>query len=118
MEPFKFPLRNDYDCNLRSIDDLVFLEADGGYTKVHVRDEKGQVLICLQSGHLKTFNVLLNHGFARLTRKWMVNLKYVVSHSRERIVTLSTGHTFNFSKKKWPTVKRLLNKQLVISFGE
>jgi DNA-binding LytR/AlgR family response regulator len=118
MEPFRFPLRNEFNCDHTEVNDLIFLEADGSYTKVHHRDRNGQISMCLQSGHLKKFSRLLDHGFVRLSRKLMVNLKYVASHSRERIVTLSTGHTFTFSKKLWPKVKRLLSKQLIIPFGE
>jgi DNA-binding LytR/AlgR family response regulator len=116
MELFRFPIRNDFGCDHVPLERIIFLEANGNYTNVTVKDEKGVVASHLQSGHLKKFSLLLEHGFVKLRRNLIVNRSHVTSHTRERNVILSTGQVFRFSKKMWPRVKRLLNNQLLIPF--
>jgi DNA-binding LytR/AlgR family response regulator len=118
MEQFWFPLKNMDHCEHVPVDRIGFLEADGNYTRVHYMNEEGQLVNSLQSGWLKNFEGLLDHGFIRLRRDIIINRSYVRKHMSDRTVVLTTGHSFTVPKPKWSAFKAQLSMQLVIPFGK
>lgn len=118
MEQFWFPLRNVDHCEHVLVDRIGFVEADGNYTRVYYINEQGKLVNSLQSGWLKNFEGLLDHGFIRIRRDIIINRKYVHMHMANRTVVLTTGHSFTVPKPKWAAIKAQLSRQLVIPFGK
>lgn len=70
------------------IDDIVFLEADGSYTKVVLKSGK-QILATVNLG--KFLTSLPEDRFIRISRKHLVNREFAVFyHSKEKYVRMET----------------------------
>lgn len=70
------------------VEDIVFLEADGSYTKVVLKNGK-QILATINLG--KLLPLLPQDQFIRISRKHLVNRKYTTFyHSKEKYVRMET----------------------------
>lgn len=70
------------------IQDIVWCEASGSYTKFHVQD--GQEI--LVSKHLKAYEKLLNkQSFYRIHRSYLVNINHIVRYNKTEGELILTG---------------------------
>lgn len=92
------------------VDDIVFLEADGSYTKIVLKNGK-QILATLNLG--KLLPSFPENQFIRISRKHLVNREYTVFyHSKEKFVRLETpGKEYQLEVTiKVHDIKQLLGK--------
>lgn len=74
-EPVKMVLRTSETINVVVINDIIRLEADGNYTRFHLRN-RNPILV---SKNLKEYeNLLENHGFFRSHQSHLINSKHVI----------------------------------------
>jgi two-component system LytT family response regulator len=77
----------------------VLLQADGAYTKVHLKDKKN----ILVSKKLKYFEILLEERsqFYRIHRSTIININYIRKYSKsDNCICLDDGTTVNISKDR------------------
>ncbi len=89
-----------------SIDDVVFCEADGKYSTIHLSSGKN-VLVCKSLGELE--EILSKNIFCRSHRKYLINLNYLEE--------ISSGRNCNISLRnnvKLPVAVR--RKKQIIDF--
>ena len=81
------------------VGDIIFCEADGNYTMVHLRD-KQQLLV---SKTLKEFeNLLEESGFCRIHHSYLVNLAHIEKYERGEggSVTMTDNYHIDVSRRK------------------
>lgn len=69
-----------------NLDDIIAIEADGAYSKIHLKENK----IITTSKNLKYFEVVLpkNISFFRSHRTWIINLSYITSLNKSELTIL------------------------------
>ncbi|MDX1479301.1 MAG: LytTR family DNA-binding domain-containing protein [Saprospiraceae bacterium] len=88
--------------------DILFVEADGNYARVHLTD--GQVLC--HSKPLNTYDALLSrHGFLRTHQSYLVHIAHLrrIDKRRSQLV-LSNGATVECSRSRRQTVLNTLKE--------
>jgi two-component system LytT family response regulator len=91
------------------IDDIIFCEADGNYTKLIIKG-KQPVLV---SKHLKDFeNMLSDSGFFRIHHTFLINLKHIKQYVKGEggYVILEGDHSIDVSRRKKESFLQLLHK--------
>jgi two-component system LytT family response regulator len=84
---------------LVELDDIIFAESEGRYTRFHFNNETKQLV----SKNLGEFETLLeSKGFARIHNSYLVNLNYVSKYVRGRggYVILKNGQSLLVSSRK------------------
>lgn len=75
----KIIIKNQDNIHILQLQEILFLAAVGGYTKVHTHDGKS----ILSSKHLKYFEELMNNqGFLRVHHSYLVNMYHVSRFNR------------------------------------
>ncbi|MEO0404234.1 MAG: LytTR family DNA-binding domain-containing protein [Bacteroidota bacterium] len=104
------PYKNE--TNLTSIDDIIRLEAESNYTKVHLKD--GSSVLVAKT--LKKFEqILIDYQFKRVHQSHLINLSFIKSfNTKSRILILSDGSEVPISKR----LKKELINDLELRFPE
>jgi two-component system LytT family response regulator len=112
FESDKIVIPASHGFDLLIFDDLIRLEADGGYTKIIIKGEKSK-LVCRT---LKEFeDTLPKDRFFRIHKSHLINLKYLKDYSNfgGNYVTMTDGSKVEISRRKAPEfikiVKAMLN---------
>ena len=82
-----------------AVDEIIYLEADGAYTKVHVKNSKN----LLVSKKLKYFELLLENRslFYRVHRSTIININSIVKYSKsDNYISLDNGISVGISRDK------------------
>jgi two-component system LytT family response regulator len=86
-------------------DQIIRCEADGNYTKFHLKDRKP----ILASKTLKEFDEILSEQqFIRVSRGDLVNRKYITSFSGDHELKLIDQSSIEVSRRRWDAVKKQL----------
>jgi two-component system LytT family response regulator len=99
LNQHKIALPVQSGTEFKRIDDILYLMADGSYTRFHFRD-KTQIVV---SKHLKLYNdVLIDYGFYRIHNSVLINLKYVrkIGKSHGGYVIMEDGNELSISKSR------------------
>lgn len=82
IRKLSIPYKSDYI--IINIEDVVYIEADRMYSRIHIQSDKPQKTF-LYAKKLSYFEELLhsNENFCRTHRSWIVNLDYVASYSKK-----------------------------------
>lgn len=88
------------------VKDLLYCEADGNYTKVHLLDQERTIML---SKTLKVIEEQLSHfGFLRVHQSFLVNTDHIVSLSKNDVI-LSNHNRVKVSRRKKTEVLKYLN---------
>lgn len=82
-----------------AVQEIIYLEADGSYTKVHLKNSKS----ILVSKKLKYFELLLENRsqFYRVHRSTIININYIVKYSKaDNHISLDNGESVAISRDK------------------
>ena len=82
-----------------AVQDIIYLEADGAYTKVHLNKSKS----ILVSKKLKYFELLLERRsqFYRVHRSTIININYIIKYSKsDNYISLYNGVSVAISRDK------------------
>ena len=87
------------------IKNVVLLEGNINYTILHLENGRKEIL----SHTLKFYETFLkSHGFLRVHRGYIINPEYVKDYCWEQyIVTMTSGHQANISRRKVHNLIRL-----------
>ncbi len=87
------------------IKNVVLLEGNVNYTTLHLESGRKEIL----SHTLKFYETFLkSHGFLRIHRGYLINPEYVKEYCYdEYIVTMTSGHQANISRRKVQNLKNL-----------
>lgn len=87
--PLKIAISTINAIDFIELDDILFLKADGSYTKVYLKDDQ----IILTSKSLKHFETILvdQHSFFRCQKSYIVNLKYITTYVKSNGGSLKVG---------------------------
>ena len=91
------PTRDGYD--FISIDDIIYCEADGAYTRFHLR-KKNELLV---SKKLKDYeDILTEYDFFRVHHSFLINISEIEKYIKGEggIVLMSDGSSIDVSKRK------------------
>ncbi len=82
IRKLSIPYKSDYI--IINIDDVLYIEADRMYSRIHIKSNKPQNTF-LYAKKLSYFEELLtsNENFCRTHRSWIVNLDHVASYSKK-----------------------------------
>ncbi|MFA5816037.1 MAG: LytTR family DNA-binding domain-containing protein [Bacteroidales bacterium] len=97
----KLVLPASHGFDVLIFDDIIRLEADGGYTRVILKDQKQKMV----SHTLKDFeDALPKEIFYRIHKSHMINLKYIKAYSNisGNYVTMIDGSRIEISRRKAP----------------
>ena len=111
-----FILKGQEDSEFVPLKRILMLEADGNYTNVYYKDEKGVVKKELQSGNIGKLKKMLSKQFVQLRRDVIVRSSQIKGIGKSCTVYLRLGGSVIIPKGKWKQVKELICSQLVIPF--
>lgn len=100
-ETDKLVLPASHGFDVLIFDDIIRLEADGGYTRVILKDQKNKMV----SHTLKDFeDTLPKDIFYRIHKSHLINLKYIKAYSNisGNYVTMIDGSRVEISRRKAP----------------
>ena len=107
----KLALNTMNSVSFINVNDILFLQAEGAYTKIVMLDGK----VFTQSKGLKSFEYLTesNTNFVRCHKSYIVNLKYVTEYVRKDggYLVVNQNKTINVSQEK---VNEVLEKMALI----
>jgi two-component system LytT family response regulator len=92
-----------------NVDDIIFCEADGSYTRLFLPDRKQKLV----SRNLKDFESMLeSSGFCRVHNSFLINMKHVHKYLKGEggTAVLSEGHHVDISRRKKEVFLNLLDK--------
>ena len=82
IQKLSIPYKSDYV--IINIEDVLYIEADRMYSRIHIKSDKPQKTF-LYAKKLSYFEELLtsNENFSRTHRSWIVNLDHITSYSKK-----------------------------------
>jgi len=84
--------------------DITYLEGEGNYTFIHTLSSKKYLV----SKNLKTVQGILNAGFLRVHKSYMINPEHVASRPEEDLIELSCGKRISIARKRMRETQEML----------
>ena len=108
----KIIIKDKETIHIVRISEILFCEADGGYTLFHLQN--GQKIIA--SKGLKTYSQQLeNHGFYRIHHSFLVNQSHISKYNRvDSVLVLENGVTIPVSVRKKENLEALLTNRFFL----
>jgi two-component system LytT family response regulator len=107
QENFKLALSTMEGVSFFEPADIMYCEAENNYTLFSFNTHK-PMLISKTLGEYE--DLLIDHGFVRIHKSYLVNTKYVTKVDREGIVLMSDGKQLTVSKRRKEMVMKTLKQ--------
>ncbi|HBX50816.1 MAG TPA: DNA-binding response regulator [Bacteroidales bacterium] len=105
--PTKIALPTMQGYEIINTEDLIYCEADGGYTKFHLKENQ----VKLVSKNIKIYEDLLSvSNFFRIHQSFLININHIVKYIKGDAsqVIMSNGVSLNVSKLKKDEIKNII----------
>ena len=91
-------------------EEIIYLEADGRYTKIHFKNMNP--IICAKL--LKNFESVLTMNFIRIHRSYIVNISYITKLINYKIIELADGTKLPIARRRYKSIVKRISSNIEI----